>query len=222
MYIKTQTYKRLIMSGILVGYTYLSWLMIKICLSYFPWQSDFGFLSLKQDVVLTQPWQAAFKIHVIFSCILLITGFSQFFLTLRIKFPKLHRVSGWIYVLTILFFALPSGFILALSAAGGFITQTCFILLCLIWGLSTVMAVYKAITRQWHAHRAWMIRSFALSCSALSLRSWKILLYHIQPYFEWLSPIHIYQIEAWLGWVVNLFIAEWIIYRLARNSFKKI
>lgn len=86
MYISTQTYKRLLISAILVGYTYLSWLMIKICLSYFPWQSDFGFLSLKQDVVLTQPWQAAFKIHVIFSCILLITGFSQFFSTLEANF----------------------------------------------------------------------------------------------------------------------------------------
>ncbi|MDU6056005.1 MAG: DUF2306 domain-containing protein, partial [Acinetobacter junii] len=61
-------------------------------------------------------------------------------------------------------------------------------------------------------HRDWMIRSFALALSALSLRTWKLVLYELQPYIDWLTPINIYQLEAWLGWTINLLIAEIIIY----------
>ena len=62
------------------------------------------------------------------------------------------------------------------------------------------------------------IRSFALSLSALSLRSWKMVLYELQPYFDWFTPVHIYQLESWLGWVVNLLIAELIIFKLHQKS----
>lgn len=63
-----------------------------------------------------------------------------------------------------------------------------------------------------------MIRSFALALSALSLRTWKLTLYQIQPYWDWLTPIHIYQLEAWLGWTINVLIAEMVIYWL---TFRK-
>nr|WP_171333948.1 DUF2306 domain-containing protein [Acinetobacter piscicola] len=188
--------------------------MVKICIAYFPWNTEQHFLLLKQDVVNTQPWQFAFKVHVITSSFALIAGFTQFFQMFRNRYPRIHRLSGWLYIITILFFALPSGFILALSAAGGTVTQVSFILLSLLWGFSTVFALRAIFKKQWFIHRDWMIRSFALSLSALSLRSWKMILYELQPYFDWLSPVHIYQLESWLGWVVNLLIAELIIFRL--------
>ncbi len=203
---------------ILLTYSYLCLLMVKICLAYFPWQIDQNFLLLKQDVVNTQPWQGAFKVHVIASSLVLIAGFTQFFSTIRTRFPKIHRFSGWLYITTIFILALPSGFILALSAAGGFPTQLSFVLLCLLWGVSTFLALYNALKKRWFLHRDWMIRSFALSLSALSLRTWKMVLYPLQPYFEWLTPVHIYQLESWLGWCVNLIIAEIIILKLRQNK----
>ena len=205
---------------ILLLYIYLCYLMAMICLQYFPWQDDQNFLLLKQDVVNTQPWQFAFKIHVITSSFILIAGFTQFFRIFRTKFPRLHRSSGWLYIITILAFALPSGFILALSAAGGLSTQISFVLLSVLWGISTVSALYFALKEKWILHRDWMIRSFALSLSALSLRSWKMLLYELQPYFEWLTPLHIYQLESWLGWVINLCLAEIIIWKLHHSKMR--
>ncbi|MEG0487229.1 MAG: DUF2306 domain-containing protein [Acinetobacter sp.] len=199
---------------IFLFYTYLCFLMVKICIAYFPWNTEQHFLLLKQDVVNTQPWQFAFKVHVVASSFALIAGFTQFFRLFRSRYPQIHRLSGWLYIITILAFALPSGFILALSAAGGKATQISFILLSVLWGCSTVFALRAALKKQWLLHRDWMIRSFALSLSALSLRSWKMVLYELQPYFDWLTPIHIYQLESWLGWVVNLLIAELIIFKL--------
>ncbi|WP_029574430.1 DUF2306 domain-containing protein [Acinetobacter sp. P8-3-8] len=203
---------------IFLFYTYLCFLMVKICAAYFPWNTEQHFLLLKQDVVNTQPWLFAFKVHVVTSSFALIAGFTQFFRLFRSRYPQIHRLSGWLYIITILAFALPSGFILALSAAGGKATQISFILLSVLWGFSTVFALRAALKKQWLLHRDWMIRSFALSLSALSLRSWKMVLYELQPYFDWLTPVHIYQLESWLGWVVNLLIAELIIFKLHQKS----
>lgn len=205
----------------LLIYCYLCYLMIEICLQYFPWNSEQHFLLLKQDIVNTQPWQMAFKIHVIASSFVLLAGFTQFFTVIRNKFPRIHRYSGWLYIITIFTFALPSGFILALSASGGLSTQICFVILSVLWGICTALALYFALKKQWLKHRDWMIRSFALSLSALSLRTWKMALYQLQPYVEWLTPIHIYQLESWLGWTVNLLIAEFIIILLHRRSLIK-
>ena len=213
---KTKTSYQYITLNIVIFlfYTYLCFLMVKICIAYFPWNTEQHFLLLKQDVVDTQPWQFAFKVHVVASSFALIAGFTQFFRLFRTRYPQIHRLSGWLYIITILAFALPSGFILALSAAGGKATQISFILLSVLWGCSTVFALRAALKKQWLLHRDWMIRSFALSLSALSLRSWKMVLYELQPYLDWLTPVHIYQLESWLGWVVNLLIAELIIFKL--------
>ncbi len=197
---------------IVIIFSYLCWLMLQICLNYFPWSDHTNFLVLKQDVVTTQPWRFAFQVHVITSSLVLLAGFTQFSQSIRKKFSLVHRYAGWIYIVSTLGFALPSGLILAVYANGGFSTQLCFILLGLLWGISTLIALYFAIKKQWFRHRDWMIRSFALALSALSLRTWKLVLYELQPYIDWLTPIHIYQLEAWLGWTINLLIAEVIIY----------
>ncbi|MGE8242005.1 MAG: DUF2306 domain-containing protein, partial [Sphingobacterium sp.] len=58
-----------------------------------------------------------------------------------------------------------------------------------------------------------MLRSFALTCSAITLRFWKVILvYLFQP-----NPMDLYQIIAWLGWVPNLLLIEFIIYRKNHN-----
>ncbi|WP_173910100.1 DUF2306 domain-containing protein [Acinetobacter sp. Marseille-Q1618] len=216
--IKNKNTNKILLILILGIYFYLCVLMLKICLAYFPWQDDNNFLALKQDVVTTQPWRFAFQVHVLVSSLLLIAGFTQFFSQIRQKFPKIHRYSGWLYIISVFIFALPSGFIMAFSAAGGWQTKLCFILLSILWGVSTFIALYKIIKKDWLAHHDWMIRSFALALSALSLRTWKIILYNLQPYFDWLTPVHIYQLEAWLGWVINLIIAEVIILKLHQNK----
>lgn len=216
--IENKKTNKIVLILILGIYFYLCVLMLKICLAYFPWQDDNNFLALKQDVVTTQPWRFAFQVHVLVSSLVLIAGFTQFFSQIRQKFPKIHRYSGWLYIISVFIFALPSGFIMAFSAAGGWQTKLCFILLSILWGVSTSIALYKIIKKDWLTHRDWMIRSFALALSALSLRTWKVILYNLQPYFDWLTPVHIYQLEAWLGWVINLIIAEVIILKLHQNK----
>jgi hypothetical protein len=55
-----------------------------------------------------------------------------------------------------------------------------------------------------------MYRSYALTLSAISLRVFKLVIVALfHP-----NPMDVYVLVAWLGWVVNLGIAEFLIYRL--------
>lgn len=52
-----------------------------------------------------------------------------------------------------------------------------------------------------------MIRSFALTLSAITLRLWKVVLVKLfHP-----APMDVYMIIAGLGWIPNLIIAEYFI-----------
>ena len=52
-----------------------------------------------------------------------------------------------------------------------------------------------------------MMRSYALTLSALTLRTWKIILTNTTS----LPPETIYMIDAWLGFMPNWLFAEWLI-----------
>lgn len=67
-------------------------------------------------------------------------------------------------------------------------------------------------------HRAFLIRSFALAVSAITLRLWK---YLIILSFD-TRPMDAYRIIAWLGWVPNLLLAEYIIHKFNFKKMRKL
>ncbi len=67
------------------------------------------------------------------------------------------------------------------------------------------MALAKARQKDFKKHRQYMIRSYALTLSALTLRAWK---YAINNTMH-LPPMDVYRVVAWLGWGLNLVIAEY-------------
>uniref|UniRef100_UPI0025FE77CE DUF2306 domain-containing protein n=1 Tax=uncultured Chryseobacterium sp. TaxID=259322 RepID=UPI0025FE77CE len=53
----------------------------------------------------------------------------------------------------------------------------------------------------------WMWRSFAFTISAITLRMWKVIIvYALHP-----DPMDVYQVIAWLGWIPNILIVEYLI-----------
>jgi hypothetical protein len=65
-----------------------------------------------------------------------------------------------------------------------------------------------ALQRNWQKHAAMLIRSYALTLSALTLRFYAFLIgtFHIP-----LHPVERYILISWLSWTLNLLIAEAII-----------
>ncbi|MQP28704.1 DUF2306 domain-containing protein [Sphingobacterium faecium] len=189
-------------------FAYSCMLMGEITWRYRNFELDASFLQIKQTEITEISWyKYAFYIHVIFAILALPAGFTQFNKTILKTFPGLHKTLGYLYVVVILFFAAPSGFLIGMKANGGLVAQVAFTLLAVSWFYYTLQAVLKAKNGDFKAHKNFMIRSFALTCSALTLRYWKVIVvYFFQP-----NPMDLYPLIAWLGWIPNLLIAEWII-----------
>jgi uncharacterized membrane protein len=185
-------------------------LMIRITLPYLSLETDVKFLNLKQWIIHNPVWKVSFFIHVLSSIFLLIAGFTQFYDPLR-KFSTVHRMVGKIYILIIVFISGPASFVMALYANGGMPSQIAFSILSILWIFFTAKAWIEIGKQNYIEHGNFMLRSYALTLSALTLRAWKyiiVLVFH--PH-----PMDGYMIVAWLGWIPNLLIAEWLIRRKA-------
>jgi uncharacterized membrane protein len=197
---------------------FFTWLMAGITIEYIPYNTDVGFLRIKQQYINIDHWRIAFFIHVYASLWVLFAGFTQFSKRLQRNNPSLHRTLGYMYVVDVLLITGPAGLIMGFYANGGPASRIAFVLLAILWMFFTAMALIKAKQKNFKAHRNYMIRSYALTLSALSLRAWK---YGITNTIS-VPPMDVYRVVAWAGWVINLLVAEVIIYRLRQKSAKKI
>jgi len=121
---------------------------------------------------------------------------------------------GRLYVYNIMFINFPAGMIMAFYANGHLPSKIAFIILDSLWLLFTYKAVMAIKAKDIKAHKQFMIRSYALTCSAITLRMWKLILsntFHIDPQV-------LYMIDAWMGFVPNLLFAEWLINKMNRQK----
>jgi uncharacterized membrane protein len=194
---------------LILAYLFFSYLMLEIVLQYIPAGTDTAFLGIKQDYVSLPFYLAAFYIHVFTAIFALPAGITQFSRYILKHYPRIHRLNGRLYVIAIVLLGAPSGLFIGIYANGGLSSQIAFCLLGVLWGWFTFEAFRKARQKKFREHKAFMYRSFALTLSAISLRAWKYLLIGIfHP-----RPMDVYQVVAWLGWIPNLLIAEYIIYK---------
>lgn len=194
-------------------FLFFCYLLILITLQYIPIDTNAAFLMLKVEEVKFFYYPFAFFTHVYSSIFSLIFGYFLFINKIRKKYIRIHQNLGKIYVIIVLLIAGPSGLIISLYANGGIYARISFMILSLCWLVFTWLGYISIKNKNVVNHEKWMIRSYALTLSAISLRFFKWLFVLI---FE-LPPLTTYQIVAWLGWGFNILLAEFIIY----NKFKK-
>lgn len=192
---------------LIVGFGYFFWLMLKITLEYIPFNPNVSFLMIKQTEVQDRPeYLSFFYTHVYTSIFVLFSGFLAI---LRKDFgiKNFHRNIGKIYIFLILILAAPSGIYMGFFANGGYLSKISFVILGNLWWFSTYKAYQSARQKKFKEHKQWMWRSYALSLSALTLRIWKVIIvYLFHP-----NPMDVYQIIAWLGWIPNILLIEYLI-----------
>ncbi|MBV9241044.1 MAG: DUF2306 domain-containing protein [Acidobacteria bacterium] len=199
---------RSFMGGLLMlTLAFFVFLMARITVVYIPYNTDVGFLRIKQDYIDLDVWRTAFFVHVYMSIWVLLAGFTQFSERIRDYRPRLHRTLGYLYAIDVIFITGPAGLIMGFYANGGITSKTAFVTLAIGWVTATGLAVKKAKDGDYVAHRDWMIRSYALTLSALTLRAWK---WGINNSFDF-PPMDVYRAVAWLGWVPNILLAECLI-----------
>jgi hypothetical protein len=182
-------------------------LMLRTIIGYTSFRDDVQFLRLKQGYIHNPIWKTAFYIHVFSAIIALFAGFTQFSSQILKEYRQIHRLVGRIYVWDILVINFPVGMIMGIYANGGLPGKIAFVLLDCLWFAFTYKAYISARKKSFLTHKNYMIRSYALTFSAITLRSWKIILSHSFA----IDLAELYVIDAWMGFVPNLMVAEWII-----------
>ena len=132
----------------------------------------------------------------------LLVGPFQFLDGLRARRPALHRWTGRVYVLACLIGGV-SGAVLATGARTGLPSTIGFGLLAVVWLVATWRAYDAARRRRFAAHRQWMIRSFALTFAAVTLRLYLPLAF-VAPW----GYVATYRVISFACWIPNILIAE--------------
>jgi hypothetical protein len=197
----------------LIAYLIVSvgiFLMLRTIVDYTSFRTDIHFLKFKQDYLHITGWKVAFYVHVFSSIFALAAGLTQFSSYFLEHHRKIHRFIGKLYVINILIINFPAALIMAIYANGFLPSKIAFFILDVLWFVFTYKALRAAQQKRITEHKEFMIRSYALTFSAITLRTWKIILFNaFHP-----DPVTLYMIDAWMGFVPNLLVAEWLIWRM--------
>ncbi len=176
-------------------------------LTYANFDASYGFLRLKEKAIAGGWYLPAYYAHVLAAAFILLIGIFQLHPLSRVRWPQWHRTLGKVYVGGILIFSAPGGMVMSFFIGRGPWVLSSFILQCTCWFVCTYLA-YMAIRQgKIKAHQHWMLRSYALTLAAITLR----LYVFISSWSLDLSQPAAYATIAWLSWVPNLLLCEfWI------------
>lgn len=144
--------------------------------------------------------------HIFASALTLLLGPLQFMPILRARWPRLHRITGRIYLGIGVLFGGLAALYMAQYAYGGLVSRAGFTLLSLVWLYTGVRAFLSIRQRDIAAHRRWMIRNYALALAAVTLRIGLGIGFGLRMDFDIFYPA-----LAWVSWVPNLLVAECLI-----------
>ncbi|HWU13306.1 MAG TPA: DUF2306 domain-containing protein [Caulobacter sp.] len=140
--------------------------------------------------------------HVAGAVTALVLGSLQFIPALRRGSGPPHRWIGRIYVVGCLVGG-AAGLILAPGSSAGPIASVGFGALALVWIVANLLGWRAAVQGRFAEHRRWMIRSWALTLAAVTLRLYLPLVMALDlPFLPW------YRAISFLAWVPNLVAAE--------------
>ena len=196
--------------ALLVGTVTVLALVVAALASPYLWQDPEAYSFVRQrDVYALE--RAAILAHIVPGILALVSGALQWIPIIR-RNVRVHRCIGSVYVV-----AVTGGALAGLNAAtfvfGGVSNTAAFGLLSMLWLFTTLNALRHILTRNVVQHRIWMIRSYALTFAAVTLRLQLGLL--IGGFG--LSMQSAYLIVPWSSWILNLIFAEWVIIGQARR-----
>lgn len=136
-----------------------------------------------------------------------------------------HALSGWLYLIGV-FLASAGGclFILIGGTVGGIQMDVAFFIYGVLLFLSTFMAVFSVMQRNYVKHARWAIRSFSLAIGSALYRVYVfplVLMFLASGTFGSLSrsqQILWLNVCGWLMFVPNLLLAEWFIRKRLRGT----
>lgn len=159
-------------------------------------------------------------LHIIGSSVYALLGAFQFAPTFRLRHPRWHRRTGWLLV--------PCGLAASLTglwmahfypwpANDGYILYVMRLFFGLLMTLALVLAVITVLQRKFAPHGAWMVRAYAIGMGAGT----QVLTQIVWVLLVGTSGELARNVVMGSGWVINLLIAEWVIYRRLTRPQRK-
>lgn len=145
-------------------------------------------------------------LHFFLAGLALVLAPLQLAVGVRRRWPRLHRMAGWLYAGSVLVGGV-AGLSLAFGAQGGVASGLAFGLLAILWLLATARGVWLVVRGDIAGHRRWMCRSVALTFGAVTLR---VMLGLGAGVMGW-PFLEVYVAAAWASWLLNLAVCELIL-----------
>ena len=147
----------------------------------------------------------SFVLHTSFGGLALLLAPWQLLPGLRRRWPGLHRWGGRLYAGSCLISGI-AAYPVAFGTVAGPVAAAGFTAMATAWLIATGLAWQAIRARRVAEHRRWMIRSLALTFSAVTLRLLLLIpllgLPDTVPFFTFYSG------TAWGSWILNLILAE--------------
>lgn len=188
------------------------WAVLSVGVALFSYRYVVGIGPFPEEItgnLFAFPW---LSIHAAAASTALLVAPLQFVARLRKRFPRIHRITGRLYVVACVIGGL-TGLPLAWGATAGPIAAAGFGILAILWLWTTMVAWRLAVDGRFAEHRRWMIRSIALTAAGIMLRIYLgIMLTLPVEFYEG------YRVIAFLSWAPNILLAELYLRRGRRVS----
>jgi uncharacterized membrane protein len=166
---------------------------------YFPPNFDSLFLQ-GREATFTGAYRPAFYVHIFSGPVVLFNGLILMSDYVRRHHGGLHRSLGYVQVVVLLLFVLPSSVVMSRHAFGGWPAGLSFLLLSAATAGCAIVGVVHARGHRYERHRRWMLRCYVLICSAVALR----LISGAAGLVGVPSAEGAYVVAAWSSWLVPL------------------
>lgn len=184
------------------------WSLIILINAYFIYSFPLRHFNVKS---WNQPFGPLLTVHIVFGMIALLLGPLQFFSSIRKSRPHFHRLTGRIYLISILIGA-ACAIILAINHTIAIqkklVAGTGLLGLAGAGLLTSGMALWAISNRNFVQHREWMVKSYVITCG---FTFYRILFVMTKSYIP-LNNIDYAKeasgIMAWSCWAIPLLITE--------------
>ena len=194
---------------------WLAWTLLMFATLFFIYNNALKYFSLSSPVYGengTKPFSTIFMIHITGGIIAILTGPWQFISANRANYTQIHRLTGKIYLTSILISGLCG---LYLSVFHAILAQKALtfglglFFLAVAWLLTSSMAFWSIKKRNFEQHREWMIRSYVVTCGFTFFR----VFFGILGMAIHIDRLESLNISAWACWSIPLLITEFFLQR---------
>ncbi len=157
--------------------------------------------------------------HAVFSSIAILTGVVQLRRSFRDNYPMLNLFLRKVYFVSVLFGGV-TGLYLSFFAYAGFANIIGFLLLAVFWLFTTFKAYIAQKNDDIEMYKIWIVRSFALTFAAVTLRIYMGIFFIIFGYRQF---DYFYATLGFLCWVPNIIVIEWmyLLPKFKKRAIKK-